>query len=82
VNGGRGRDVAIAAGDSRTSGSTTKKIFREKPHSTWDNYFSGDMILNWLGENGFSSTMTCRRDRLPAEIPGHFLHKGKQHQPL
>jgi hypothetical protein len=31
-------------------GSTSSglKIFREKPHSTWDNYFSGDAVMDWL----------------------------------
>ena len=54
-----------------------RQIFREKPHSTWDNYFSGDQILTWLGENGFGATMTCRRDRLPAGILSDYLHKKK-----
>ena len=27
-----------------------KQIFRVRPHTTWDNYFSGCKILNWLGE--------------------------------
>ena len=52
-----------------------RKTFCEHPHSTWENYFSGDQIMNWLGGNGFGSTMTCRRDRLPGEIEGHYLHK-------
>ena len=42
-----------------------------------DNYFSGDRILNWFGENGFGATITCRRDRLPKEIDGKYLHKEK-----
>ena len=45
-----------------------RKIFREHPHSTWDNYFSGDQIINWISGNVFGATMTCRRDRLPGEI--------------
>ena len=48
-----------------------RKIFREHLHSTWENYFSGEQIMNWLGGNEFGSTMTCRRDRLPGEIEGH-----------
>ena len=43
----------------------TRQIFREKPHSTWDNYFSGDEVLDYLGKNGFAATMTCQRNRLP-----------------
>ena len=57
--------------------SNQKKIFREKPHSTWDNYFSGDAIFDWIGKNGFSCTMTCRRDRFPKEIPKQYLQVKK-----
>jgi len=56
---------------------TAQKLYTEKPHSTWDNYFSGDKIMDWLGENGFGGTMTTRRDRLQSGIPGEFLHKKK-----
>jgi hypothetical protein len=52
-----------------------RQIFQEKPHSTWDNFFSGDDINDWIGQNGFGVTMTCRRDRLPRGIPNHFFHK-------
>lgn len=54
-----------------------KKIFREKPHTTWDNYFSGDAIYDWIGKNGFSCTTTCRRDRFPKDIPKQYLHLKK-----
>ena len=46
------------------------KIFREHPQSMLDNYFSGDQIMNWLGEDGIGATMPCRRDRLLGEIEG------------
>jgi hypothetical protein len=52
-----------------------RQIFTEKPHSTWDNFFSGDDINDWIGQNGFGVTMTCRRDRLPRGVPNHFFHK-------
>jgi hypothetical protein len=54
-----------------------KPIFREMPHMTWDNFFSGDNIMNYVAEKGFGMTTTCRRDRLPKDIPGKYLHKGK-----
>ena len=54
-----------------------KKIFKQKPHITWDNFFSGDTILDWIGRQGFGTTMTCRRDRLPSDIKGMYLHKKK-----
>ena len=53
------------------------KIFRKHPHSTWENCFSGDQIMNWIGGNGFGYTLACRRDRLPGDIEGCYLHKNK-----
>ncbi|KAG7369080.1 hypothetical protein IV203_031823 [Nitzschia inconspicua] len=38
---------------------------------------NGGEVMNWLGTNGYSATMTCRRDRLPSDIPRHFLHHEK-----
>jgi hypothetical protein len=35
-----------------------RHIFSEKPHSTWDNFLSGDDINDWIGENGFGVMMT------------------------
>ena len=35
-----------------------RQIFPEKPHSTWDNYFSGDDVMDYIGKNGFSATIT------------------------
>ena len=52
-----------------------KQIFPSYPHFTWDNYFSGDHIMDWLGENGFGAIMTCRRDRLPQGVKGEYLQK-------
>jgi len=40
-------------------------LWTSKPHTTWDNHFSGCQVLDWLGHEGFGATMTCRRDRLP-----------------
>ena len=54
-----------------------RKIFASKPHSTWDNYFSGDKILNYMGKNGFAGTMTCRCDRLPVGVPKSAFHHAK-----
>ena len=68
--------MVIGNGMEKEAGET-RKVFRDKPHTTWDNYFSGDRVMNWLGENGFGATMTCRRDRLPNGVPGHYLHKKK-----
>ena len=42
-----------------------KKIYREHPHSTWGNHFSGNRIMYWLGENGCVEMVTYMRYRLP-----------------
>ena len=54
-------------------GNGLQKIFSAKPHSTWDNHFSGDFIFDWMGRKGYPVTMTVRRDRLP--IDGKFMCK-------
>jgi hypothetical protein len=54
-----------------------RQIFTERPHTTWDNFFSGCQIFDWLGEKGFGATMTCRRDRLPCQVPKEYLHAKK-----
>lgn len=54
-----------------------RQIWKVMPHMTWDNYFSGCIILNLLGELGLGATVTCRRDRLPKEITDTYLHKKK-----
>ena len=54
-----------------------RQIFKKKPHSTWDNFFSGDQICDHVGGNGFGVTMTCRRDRLPNGIPADNMCKKK-----
>jgi hypothetical protein len=50
------------------------RLWKEKPHTTWDNHFSGCRILDWLGNEGFAATMTCRRDRLPSGVPKKYFH--------
>ena len=54
---------------------SVRPIFREKPHFTWDNYFSGQAIMDYAAEEGFGMTSTCRRDRLPQGVPGKYFHK-------
>ena len=54
-----------------------KLLFSQYPHMTWDNYFSGDEIMNYLGERGYGAIMTSRRDQLPKEFDKCFLHYKK-----
>ena len=57
----------LIVGEEQKPGA--KQIFISKPHFTYDNYFSGDFIINYLKKNGLSVVMTCRQDRLPSNIP-------------
>ena len=68
------KDLVLEIGQREPLGN---RIFMEKPHTTWDNYFSGDNIFDWIGQNGFGCMMTCRRDSLPKQLPSHNLHKQK-----
>ena len=54
-----------------------RPILREKPHITWDNYFSGDQTMNYAAENGIGVTLTVNRGRLPAGVPSKCLHKSR-----
>eukprot|EP00957_Ditylum_brightwellii_P050876 3858523-Ditylum_brightwellii.AAC.1 len=54
-----------------------KKIFDKRPCSTWDNYFGGNRLMDWMGIEGFGDVMTCRRDHLSGDIPGEYLYKKK-----
>jgi hypothetical protein len=55
---------------SREEPNGLRKKFGENPHTKWDNYFSGDLIMDWLGTNYSSATMTCQHDSLPFNAPG------------
>ena len=53
-------------------------IFKELPHITGDNYFTGSSILRYLGEKGYAYTGTLAKKRTVwKNIPSHFFHKEK-----
>jgi len=52
-------------------------LFQEKSHITWDNFFRGQEIMEYAAEEGFGLTMTCRRDRLPDNVPKKYFHHAK-----
>ena len=54
-----------------------KKLFRNKPCITADNFFQNDRIMEYLGEMGFGGIMTSARNSLPKDIKSHYLHKEK-----
>ena len=55
----------LIKGNQKDEQDTRRQIFDAPPHITLDNFFTGDQVLQYLGERGYQATMTCRRDRLP-----------------
>jgi hypothetical protein len=51
-----------------------RQIFEEHVHVAMDNFFSGDKILRFIGEGGWKAIMTCRRNRLPKEVPKMYFN--------
>ena len=64
----------LVKGAAKDATDSRRQIFDEKGHIGMDNYFSGDAVLRYLGEDGWKSTMTCRRDRLPKEVNKKYFH--------
>jgi len=54
----------------------TKKISFSQPHVTADNDFSGDNVMKFIETKGYGITVTCHRDRFPANIK-QYLHREK-----
>ena len=54
-----------------------KQIFKYPPHFTADNHFSGEHVMDYIGERGFGITMTCRRDWLPNGLKPYLHHEKK-----
>ena len=57
--------------------SSKKKIFRNKPTVTADNFFFDDKMLDWIDENGYSVIGTCARNLLPGDIDKKYSHTEK-----
>ena len=70
-------EILASMVDGAKSSDNKKKLYRNKPHVTIDNYFSGDKISDWVSQNRFAATMTCRRDRLPSGVPAKYWNKQK-----
>ena len=45
-----------------------RQIWDEIPHTSMDNYFSGNPIVKYVGKMGDKSTWTTACDRLPQDI--------------
>ena len=66
--------TSLVKGAAKDATDSRRQIFDKKGHIGMDNYFSGDAVLRYLGEDGWKSTMTCRRDRLPKEVNKKHFH--------
>ena len=51
-----------------------KIFFKKKPCFTFDNFFSGEYSLNFLGSNGYGGVFTCARNRLPKGVNKEYFH--------
>ena len=58
-----------------TSSYVNKAIYKEYPHITADNHFSGNHVLDLAGGLGFGLTLTTRRDRFPTGLKPYFHHE-------
>ena len=55
-----------------------RQIFSDFPTTTWDNFFSGDNLMEHedVGDK-WPIITTVRRDRLPGGVPAEYMHKQK-----
>jgi len=51
-----------------------KKIYKQRPHIVADNHFSGENVMEYIGQQGFGITTTCRRDRFPPGLKDYVHH--------
>ena len=53
------------------------QIFHKLPHMIWDNFFAGNVIMDYLGSLGFGCTMTNSCDQFPDGVAKCYLHHEK-----
>ena len=68
----------LVKGQGKEPTDLRRQIFDEIPHLGMDNHFSGDATSKYVGDMGFKSTLTCRRDRFPAGVPKKYFHSLKE----
>jgi len=56
---------------------TPKRIYRNRPTVSADNYFIDDKMSAWIGENLFGIVATTPRNFLPKDIKHQYLQKEK-----
>ncbi len=59
------------------NGFAPKPLLQAMPHFTFDNFFSGDSVIQHAVDEGLGISMTTRRDRTPTGIPAKYLCKVK-----
>ena len=52
-------------------------IYSNFSHGIWENYFSGDKVMDWMRKVGFGAIMMCMGDLLLKHIPEKYVHKKK-----
>lgn len=55
-----------------------EKIFEKPVHFTMDFHFSGDNVVQFLGEKGYGATMTTRRNHLCKDVPNKYFHHWRE----
>jgi hypothetical protein len=64
----------LVIGATKDTTDKRKQIFSEYMHIPMNNFFSGDKVLRYLGEEGWKGTMTCRGDFLPKSVPRKYFN--------
>ena len=60
-----------------TNDTSMRKIYKNPPHITVDNYFVSDAVMDYAGGLGFGILGTCCRDRLPKGVLRDYFHYDK-----
>jgi len=69
--------LIIRDGEANINEDGLPRIFKEKPHMTFDNFFLDEVCENYVGKNQYKLICTKRRDRLPQGVPEKYFHKTK-----
>ena len=51
-----------------------KKIYTKPPHIVADNFFTSDLLMDYMGERGYGMTGTCAKNRIPEELKPYTHH--------
>ena len=46
---------SLIKGSFQNKADTRRQIWSKKPHMTWDNYFSSDKIIDYVGQKCFGN---------------------------